>query len=286
MGHRVRALVSYDGTDYAGYQRQVDVPTVQEALETALREVTQEGIRVLAAGRTDAGVHALGQVIAFDTRTWRHSLEDLERAMNAVLPADVAVREMEEAAPGFHPRFDARRRWYRYRVYRAPIRSPLARRYSLHMPCGSTGDAQTPDLDVGAMEAAAQMLVGEHDFATFGQPPQGEVTIRRVFRAAWSRASGSTGDRVDGRCPGTRVRAPCGGGPFDEGQLGGVFLRFDIEANAFLYRMVRSIVGTLLDVGQHRMTLSAFEEAFVSCERGRAGKTIAPHGLCLIKVTY
>jgi tRNA pseudouridine38-40 synthase len=252
---RVRAVVSYDGTDYAGFQRQVDVPTVQEALERALGEVTQESITVRAAGRTDAGVHAVGQAIAFDT-TWRHGVDELERAMNAVLPPDVAVRELEQAASEFHPRFDARGRHYRYRVHRAPIRSVLARRYSLHMPYA---------LDVEPMEDAAQILVGEHDFATFGQPPQGEVTVRRVFRAGWDEATSA---------------APFGG----EGE--GTFLRFDIEANAFLYRMVRSIVGTLLDVGQGRMSVGAFEEAFASCERDRAGKTAAPHGLCLIKVTY
>jgi len=254
---RARAVVSFDGTDYAGFQRQVDVPTVQEALETALRQVTQETTTVLAAGRTDAGVHAVGQVIAFDT-SWRYSAGDLQRAMNAVLPSDVAVRELEEAASDFHPRFDARSRHYRYRVYDAPVRSPLARRYSLHMPY---------PLNVETMQEATRALVGEHDFATFGQPPQGEVTVRHVFRAGWQRESGR-------------------GGPFDSSQNGGAFLRFDIEANAFLYRMVRSIVGTLLDVGQGRMSVRAFEEALASCERGRAGKTTAPHGLCLMKVTY
>lgn len=253
---RMRAVVSYDGTDYAGFQRQVDVPTVQETLERALGEVTQETITVHAAGRTDAGVHAVGQVVAFDT-SWRHGVDELQRAMNAVLPPDVAVRELEEAVSDFHPRFDARRRAYRYRVHRGPIRWPLARRYSLHMPYA---------LDVEAMEEAAQVLVGEHDFATFGRPPQGEVTVRRVFRAGWGEARDA--------------------GPFHSNEGGGTFLRFDIEANAFLYRMVRSIVGTLLDVGQGRMSVDAFEEAFASCERDRAGKTAAPHGLCLIKVTY
>ena len=254
---RVRVVVSYDGTGYAGFQRQVDVSTVQETLETALGKITQETITVRAAGRTDAGVHAVGQVIAFDT-SWRHSLGELQRAMNAVLPPDVAVRELEEAATGFHPRFDAQRRHYRYLVYNAPLRSPLARRYSLHVPY---------PLNVDVMKEAAQMLVGEHDFATFGQPPGGEITIRRVFRTGWDSVSGC-------------------GGLFDISQGRGTFLRFSIEANAFLYRMVRSIVGTLLDVGQSRMTVGAFEEAFVSCDRGRAGKTAAPHGLCLMKVTY
>jgi tRNA pseudouridine38-40 synthase len=254
---RVRAIVSYDGTGYAGFQRQADVSTVQEAIETSLGQITQEPIAILAAGRTDAGVHAVGQVIAFDT-SWEHSIDELQRAMNAVLPSDVAVRELEEVASDFHPRFDARRRHYRYSVCNAPIRSPLARRYSLHVPYA---------LDAELMEVAAQSLVGEHDFATFGQPPQGEVTVRRVFRAHWEKDAGF-------------------GGPFGAGRDRKTFLRFDIEANAFLYRMVRSIVGTLLDVGQGRMSVDDFENAFISCERGRAGKTAAPHVLCLIKVAY
>ncbi len=252
---RVRALVSYDGADYKGFQRQLDVPTVQETLETALAQVTQESVTVLAAGRTDAGVHAVGQVIAFDT-AWRHGLGDLQRAMNAVLPPDVAVPELTEAESDFHPRYDARSRHYRYRVYEAPVRAPIGRRYSLHVPY---------PLDVGLMEQAAECVVGEHDFATFGQPPEGEITVRDVFRAAWNREKhGFAG----------------------EAENGGRLLAFDIEANAFLYRMVRSIVGTLLEVGQGRMSLRAFEDAFASCERGQAGKTAAPHGLCLMKVDY
>jgi tRNA pseudouridine38-40 synthase len=254
---RVRALVAYDGTDYSGFQRQVGVPTVQEALEAALGQVTQQSITVWAAGRTDAGVHALGQVIAFDT-SWRHSLEDLERAMNAVLPPDIAVRELEVAASDFHPRYDARSRHYRYRVYNASVRSPIARRQSLHV---------SYPLDMAMMQRAAQSLVGEHDFATFGQPPQGEVTVRRVSSAVWG-------------------EEPCHCARPGGAQNGGRFLTFDIEANAFLYRMVRSIVGTLLDVGQGRMAVGAFEEAFVSCDRSRAGRTVAPHGLCLVQVNY
>ncbi|MGD2146456.1 MAG: tRNA pseudouridine(38-40) synthase TruA [Anaerolineae bacterium] len=254
---RVRALVAYDGTDYSGFQRQVGAPTVQETLETALAEVTQESVSIWAAGRTDAGVHAQGQVIAFET-AWRHGVEDLQRAMNAVLPVDTAVRELEVARSDFHPRYDARSRRYRYLVYSAPIRSPIARRFSLHMPY---------PLDVGVMQRAADMLVGEQDFATFGQAPQGEATVRRVTSSVWGDATrsccGSVGGRGEGR-----------------------FLAFDIEANAFLYRMVRSIVGTLLDVGQGRMSVGDFEEALQSCERGQAGRTAAPHGLYLVHVNY
>jgi tRNA pseudouridine38-40 synthase len=254
---RVRALVAYDGTDYSGFQRQLDVPTVQETLERTLAQVTQETVTVWGAGRTDGGVHALGQVIAFDT-SWRHGVEDLQRAMNAVLPSDVAVRELGVAASDFHPRYDARSRHYRYRIHSAPVRSPIARRYSLHVPYR---------LDTALMQRAAESLVGEHDFATFGQAPQGDVTVRRVFSVVWGEQCcdcvGFGGTRARGR-----------------------FLTFDIEANAFLYRMVRSIVGTLLDVGQGRLDAGAFEEALVSCDRSRAGKTAASHGLCLVRVSY
>lgn len=254
---RVRAVVAYDGTDYSGFQRQADVPTVQETLESALAEIAQESVTVLAAGRTDAGVHAVGQVIAFDT-SWRHEVRDLQRGMNAVLPPDIAVRELREAARDFHPRFDARRRHYRYRVYNAPVRSPIGRRYRLHVPY---------PLDAAAMDQAAQSLVGEHDFATFGRPPQGEVTVRQVFSAGWRSQWADRGLFGTSRDPGHH-------------------LVFDIEANAFLYRMVRSVVGTLLEVGQGRMTMDDFGGAFASCERDRAGKTAAPHGLCLVNVDY
>jgi tRNA pseudouridine38-40 synthase len=240
----VRAVVAYDGTDYSGFQRQTNAPTVQAALETALVRVTQEALTILAAGRTDAGVHAAGQVIAFDT-TWRHGLGDLQRALNAVLPADVVVLEVEKAAAGFHPRYDARSRHYRYTLYNAPVRWPLSRRYSLHVAAS---------LGVEAMQQAARFLEGEHDFATFGRPPQGQSTVRRVLAAEWG-----------GELP---------------------YLTFDIEANAFLYRMVRSIFGTLLQVGRGVMSVEGFAAALAACDRSQAGPTALPHGLCLMEVKY
>ena len=241
---RVRATVAYDGTDYRGFQRQANAPTVQAALEAALAQVTQGTISVLAAGRTDAGVHAAGQVIAFDT-AWRHGPSDLQRALNAVLPADIAVLEVAEAASDFHPRYDARSRRYRYTLYNARVRWPLARRYSLHV---------TAPLNVALMQEAAQALVGEHDFATFGSPPQGRVTVRRVVTAEW-----------------------CGEPPW---------LAFDIEANAFLYRMVRSIVGTLLRVGRGEMGVEDFAAVLAAGDRSLAGPTAPPHGLCMMGVKY
>ena len=245
---RVRAVVAYDGTDYGGFQRQVNAPTVQAALEAALAQVTQETITILAAGRTDAGVHAAGQVVAFDTG-WRHAVSDLHRALNAVLPVDVAVLEVENAAADFHPRYDARSRRYRYSLHNAPVRWPLNHRYSLHVAV---------PLDVAAMQRAAQHLVGEQDFATFGRPPQRSkrngVTVRRVLMAEWSKKS--------------------------------AWLTFDIEANAFLYRMVRSIVGTLLQVGRGRMSVEEFVAVLAACDRSLAGPTAPPHGLCLMEVKY
>lgn len=241
---RVKATVAYDGTEYRGFQWQATGPTVQEALEKALARITGTRARVLAAGRTDAGVHAEGQVIAFDT-TWRHSLSDLERAMNAVLPPDSAVRDLVQVAPDFHPRYDARSRRYRYTVYNAPVRSPLARRTSLHL---------SGPLDLRAMEAATALVVGEHDFAAFGRPTQGVVTVRRVIEAGWI------------------TEAP--------------WLFFEIEANAFLFRMVRSIVGTLLQIGRGRLPRDEFGAILASRDRSRAGKTAPAHGLCLIRVRY
>jgi tRNA pseudouridine38-40 synthase len=242
---RMRAVVAYDGTDYGGFQRQTNAPTIQARLEAALAQVTQETIPVLAAGRTDAGVHAAGQVIALDT-TWRHGVVALQRALNAVLPADIAVRNVEEAAPAFHPRYDAHSRRYRYTLYNAPVRWPLDRRYSLHVA--------TP-LDVEAMQRAARSLVGEHDFAAFGRPhQQGGVTVRRMLALEWG-----------GKTPRLTV---------------------DVEANAFLYRMVRSIVGTLLQVGKGQMSVGEFAAVLASCDRSQAGPTAPPHGLCLMEVTY
>ncbi len=196
---RVRAIIAYDGTDYSGFQRQANAPSVQAALEAALAQVAQERIPILAAGRTDAGVHAAGQVIAFDT-AWRHGLGDLHRALNAVLPVDIAVQEIEEAAPDFHPRYDARSRCYRYTLYNAPARWPLARRYSLYVAA---------PLDVVAMEETAKLLVGEHDFATFGQPPQGEITVRRVLAAGGGFPRGAPPD--GGGAPLRRAPPPAPG---------------------------------------------------------------------------
>ena len=243
---RYRATIAYDGTGYHGFQRQAPEhePTIQGEIEQALTKISQSGVTVLGSGRTDAGVHATGQVIAFNAE-WRHSLKDLQRALNAMLPADIAVLDLDEAALDFHPRYDAVSREYVYTIYDAPVRHPLYRLNALHV---------AEPLDVGAMNAAAADLVGEHDFAAFGLPTAGDVTVRRMLRA---------------EC---RADLP--------------LVCLELEANGFLYRMVRSIVGTLLLVGRGEMTLEQFRAVMEARDRSRAGAPVPPQGLCLTRVNY
>jgi tRNA pseudouridine38-40 synthase len=242
MGYR--ALVEYDGTAYEGFQRQRRGSTIQGQLELAIQAVARQAVNVTGAGRTDSGVHATGQVIAFEA-TWRHSCQALERALNASLPQDIAVRGLEEAEAGFHPRFSARRRLYEYTIYTSPVRRPLQRLRAWHVP---------RPLAVAPMNQAAEAIIGRHDFATFGQPPQGENTEREVFVARWRQVE--------------------------------EVLTFEIEANAFLYRMVRSLVGSMKMVGEGRWTVTDFLAALAKRDRSQAAQTAPPHGLCLTAVRY
>jgi tRNA pseudouridine38-40 synthase len=238
------AVIEYDGTDYLGFQLQAEGRTIQGEVERALAEVTRRETRVVGAGRTDAGVHAMGQVISFVPQ-WKHSLPELQRAMNALLPEDIAVHQMAWVADDFHPRFSAVSREYRYTILNQPLRSPLARRFAYHY---------LKPLDVEAMTRAARCLVGSHDFASFGRPPQGDNTVRRVYRAECTRQD--------------------------------QFIYLDIVANAFLYRMVRNIVGTLLLVGTGELSPESFGEILRARDRRRAGPAAPAHGLCLMRVNY
>ncbi|MGH2538501.1 MAG: tRNA pseudouridine(38-40) synthase TruA [Candidatus Promineifilaceae bacterium] len=241
---RYRAVIEYDGAAYCGFQRQRNQPSIQAEFEQVLGKLSGQPVGVLGAGRTDSGVHAWGQVIAFDLG-WQHGPEKLQRALNASLPADIAVRRLEAEVEEFHPRFQAERRTYVYTIYNHPVRSPLRERWSWHVP---------RPLAVDAMQAAADLLIGVRDFATFGQPTEGESTTRQVYRAQWDRRG-------------------------DE-------LTFLIEANAFLYRMVRSLVGSLKAVGEGAWTAADFAAALAARDRGRAGQTAPPQGLALLEVRY
>ncbi len=242
---RYRATVAYDGTAYRGFQRQANTPhTVQAVLETALSHIGVESPSIIGAGRTDAGVHATGQVVAFDM-TWPHAIGSLDRALNANLPDDVVVSDVREADERFHPRYSAVSRKYVYRVYVAEKPHPLRRLYAWY---------HARPLDVPAMQAASSVLAGSHDFTSFGSPPAGTNAVRTVSEARWE----ENGDD----------------------------LHFAIRANAFLYRMVRSIVGTLVVVGQGRMTGSEFAGILAACNRSLAAPSAPPQGLTLVEVQY
>ncbi len=247
---RYRAVVEYDGTDLLGFQRQAKGRTVQGELETALRRIGWAGPAVLGAGRTDTGVHAAGQVIAFDF-DWQHGTGDLTRALNANLPADIAIKALDACAPEFHPRFDARARRYRYTLYNQPVRSPLAARFAWQV---------WPELDLNRLQAGSRTLVGRHDFAAFGSDPDpqgGENTVRTVSLAEWRAAPGAAH-----------------------------WLTFDIQAEAFLFRMVRSLVGALKQVGTGELTVAELEAILAAGDRSQCPPIAPAHGLCLMEVIY
>ncbi|MFK7800314.1 MAG: tRNA pseudouridine(38-40) synthase TruA [Anaerolineae bacterium] len=244
---RFRAVVEYDGTGFAGFQRQRDeFRTVQGELESALSKLGQGKVPVLAAGRTDSGVHATGQVISFDL-AWKHPVEKLLLALNTQLSGDVSIRNVEKANANFHPRFDARRRAYRYHIEICEDRArrPLSRdrKWQVFKP-----------LDVEAMNKAASYLVGKKDFATFGMPPQGNNTVREIVVAEWTQSENE--------------------------------LTFFIEANAFLYRMVRSITGSLKMVGDGRWSVDDFKRALEATDRKKSAAAAPAWGLYLVSVTY
>ncbi len=258
---KVAGLVAYDGTDFCGFQVQRREPTIQGALEEALVHLSGALCRVTGAGRTDTGVHARGQVIAVEL-PWKHSLTALRQSWNQRLPASIVVRCLTEAPPGFHPRFSAAERAYRYTVW-APRtdrngerRSPLLDRFAVVLP-------RYPDLE--AMNEAASLLIGTHDFATFGRAPQGDNTVRRVESLFWERAEESL--------PGLD--------PFPLERL-----VLTITANAFLRRMARNLAGSLLAVGLGAWQTDDLAAALSAKDRSRSAPPLPPQGLVLERVRY
>jgi len=244
----LKFLIQYDGTDYVGWQRQPSGPSIQAVLEDALAPIEGAPTTIHGAGRTDAGVHALGQVAS---ATVVNSLDErtLARAMNAVLPADVRVLAIEEAAPDFHARFQARAKTYEYRIVNAPFVSVFLRRYAWHVP---------QPLDIEAMRTAAGPLVGTHDFAGFqGTGTFAKTTVRSILSL----------DVEDGA-------------GFD------LPLVIRISGDGFLRHMVRNIVGTLVEVGVGRWDPWRLLAILESLDRSQAGRTAPPQGLFLTEVLY
>jgi tRNA pseudouridine38-40 synthase len=249
------ALVEYDGTRFKGFQRQArdKGPTVQGELEAAAARLAGEPIALEAAGRTDSGVHATGQVISFPTVA-RHDPATWRRALNALLPPDIAVRAVCAVGDEFHARKSALARRYRYRLFCDPVRAPLRERYAWRVPWR---------LDVAAMRAAAQALLGEHDFGAFGSSPRDD------------RATGYRGHTVR-----TMIEATC----FESPHADEVECRF--AADAFLTGMVRRLVGTLVLVGEGRLGAADFRAILEAREKAHPGVPAPPQGLCLIGVDY
>ena len=242
---RYQVKLAYDGTDFSGFQMQVSVRTVQAEIEKALRALGWVGQSILFGGRTDAGVHAGGQVVAFDL-DWVHSSTDLLRALNANLPQDVAVREVNLASADFHPRFAALRRRYQYRLFCEVVREPLRERYAWRV---------WPKVDLALMRAAARGLVGTHDFGAFGSPPRaGGNTVRTVFRADWLEHGND--------------------------------LVFTVEANAFLYHMVRRLVAYQVEIGQGRLEPGESWQRLAAGEQSPQPGRAPSQGLTLDEIIY
>lgn len=249
---RYQVILVYDGTEFRGFQRQgagsTHNRTVQGVFENALRRLNWQGQTVLAAGRTDTGVHARGQVVAFDL-DWAHSNEELQAALNSHLPGDVAVRTVRQVQPGFHPRYDALSRRYRYRIFCDPWRDPIKERYAWRV---------WPAADVSHLHEAARTLTGTHDFAAFGTPPRARGgTIRTVFHAFWD---------------------------VEDSQDGG--LVFEISANAFLYRMVRRLVYVQVAIGQGKYPPDFMRQCLENGHSHPVQGLAPPHGLTLEEVVY
>jgi tRNA pseudouridine38-40 synthase len=248
---RYQLTLAYDGTDFFGSQRQANKRTVQGELEKALCKLGWTGRSVIMAGRTDTGVHATGQVASFDL-DWSHSDNDLVRALNAALPADLAVHGARMVHTKFHPRFDANSRRYRYKLFCQPLRDPIRERFAWRIWPAINGDA---------LAEAAKLFMGTHDFSAFGSPtaPSGG-TVRTVMKAGWSQIE-------------------------DE-------WHFEVQADAFLYRMVRRLVFAQVAVAQGKVSAQAISRSLA--KQGSAGTRseslpagLAPaHGLTLVEVAY
>jgi tRNA pseudouridine38-40 synthase len=251
----IRLVVEYDGSALCGWQRQDNGPTVQGHLEAALAQLLQQAVVCTGASRTDAGVHARGQVASF--RTDRAiPLHGIRRGLNSLLPDTIVVSDAREAPDDFHPRFSATGKHYRYTILVRPARSPRWRERAWHVP---------EALDLDAMRAAAAVLVGEHDFSAFRAAGcTAKTTTRRI-------------DAID-----LSIAPELAGSDADPGQL----LTIDVRGNAFLRMMVRIVVGTLVEVGTGRWTAPQVAEILAAKDRTRAGKTAPAHGLELVSVRY
>lgn len=246
-----KLLIQYDGTDFHGWQVQENARTIQGELERVLGTLEGAAVKVAGSGRTDAGVHAEGQVASVKlNRTW--TSEKLRNAINGNLWRDIRIIRVEKVSDDFHARFSAVGKTYAYRIVNAPVMSPFWRRFALH---------ETRPLDIGRMTEASRFLLGKHDWTAF------------------SSAQAESEDKV-------RTVTDCSVDSFWDPRAGSNVIEFRIRADGFLRYMVRSIVGTLLEVGRGERDSDTIQAAIVSGDRNMAGATAAACGLTLVKVDY
>jgi tRNA pseudouridine38-40 synthase len=266
-----KLTIAYDGKAYCGWQRQVDKPSVQSTLEDVLEGITGQRPKTLASGRTDAGVHALGQVVGVRVETHLPT-HVLQTALNARLPADIAVAKFEEVDAAFHPIRDAVGKRYRYLIFDGPHREVFWRHYCWHYRYGQ--------LDVDAMARAADALLGTHDFRSFastGSDPK--TTVRTLRELTVRRLESPNGVSAMFSRPQTADRGRAG-------ECIAPWLAVDAVANGFLYNMVRTLVGTLVEVGRGARPEAWPADVLSACDRRRAGPTVPPQGLFLVNVWY
>lgn len=238
-------ILEYDGTNYHGWQIQDREPTIQKIIEDGLKSITQETVRTISSGRTDAGVHALGQVINFYTKSSIDNLSFL-KAMNSLLPGDIAVKEVMEVPLDFHARFSAKSKIYKYLILNSPIRCAFYERYVGHIPYR---------LSLELIKEASNYIEGTHDFSTFRASSCGaQNPIRTIL--------GSNIERIEN------------------------LIEITIEANAFLQYMVRNIIGTLIEVGRKKIRPIDMKHLIEKKNRKKAGPTSPPQGLFLVSVNY
>ena len=246
MKKNFKLIIEYDGTHFHGWQFQKNDPTIQAAIEKALSTMTGQQIRLNGAGRTDAGVHAVGQVANFHCDT-RLEADELQKGLNSLLPPDIVIRKCEIVNSSFHARFDARGKRYRYSILNQALPSAIGRRYAwfLRQP-----------LDISSMQAALKQFVGRHGFSAFeGSGSPRAHSIRTITRAELRSVESNR-------------------------------LEITVTADGFLRYMVRNIVGTTVAVGAGKIEVSAVSEILESGDRSQAAPTAPPHGLCLMEVTY
>jgi tRNA pseudouridine38-40 synthase len=267
----LRLIISYDGTDFHGWQRQPGAPTVQECLESAIERILGEKVQVSGSGRTDAGVHALNQVANFQTACKIPS-ENLLKALNNTLQPTVRVKVVSAAHPRFHARYDARSKTYRYRILQAPVASPFVNRFVWHYPF---------PLDVVRMAQAAKLFEGEHDFTSFAAVAQALLPVQKGTAANDAQAGVPVLQDI---AQPNMVRTIFTSRILRRTRTW--MLIYEVTGSGFLHHMVRNIVGTLVEVGRGKLQPVDITRILEARDRTLAGPTAPAQGLCLVKVDY